>query len=625
MFTIEFILPYHKLRTAVEQVFREHPKRDQIKLVITSKTHNEIKEGELVGDVIIARGLTAAYMDKLLKGSFTCIELPMSGYDVMKAFHEGLTMYPETKTIGLVATANTIYGFESYIDESDLTIKTYPIDYTSGYEGAVDQAIADGVDLFIGGDGVASCAISKGYHAVRIDAGRDSVRQAIDEALYIYQARMEQELRSSRMDAVLESIDEGIITCDRNKNIVLCNSYAQGVIGKPLQELVGHSIKDFSSGLDNVPFETLTEREEGKFLTINGSNLLVSRTPIIVNGIFESGVVVFQKLSKIQHMERVIRREVAKSGLSADHSFKQILGSSRGINEAKELGFSFAKVNANVLLVGDTGTGKELFAQSIHNASERHNKPFVAVNCAALPESLLESELFGYVSGAFTGASKSGKVGLFELAHTGTIFLDEIGEISLPLQGRLLRVLEEREIMRLGSDKVTAIDVRIIAATNRDLEQLVRENKFRKDLFYRLDVLRLPLPSLAERSEDIPVLMESFIERADKKSGLVKHMIDPEVFPFLQSYSWPGNIRQLRNLCERLSAVVFDSIIKLDDVKKCFSSEGGKVNVSADAQEKERIINALAEADGNRSRAAEKLGMDRSTLYRKMRKYDMLQ
>lgn len=623
MFTIEFILPYHKLRTAVEQVFREHPKRDQIKLVITSKTHSEIREGELKGDVIIARGLTAAYMDRLLKSSFIFIELPMSGYDVMKAFHEGLTMYPETKTIGFIATPATIYGFENFIAESNLTIRTYPIDYSSGYEGAVDQAIEDGVDLFIGGDGAASCAISRGFHAVRIDAGRDSVRQAIDEALYIYQTKMEQELRSSRMDAVIESIDEGIITCDGDKNITICNSYAQGVLGKPFQELVGHSISEF--GFDVVPFETLSEREEGRFLTLNGSNILLSRTPILVDGVFQSGVIVFQKLSKIQHMERAIRREATKSGLSADHSFKQILGNSRAINEAKELGLSFSKVNANVLLVGDTGTGKELFAQSIHNASDRHSMPFVAVNCAALPETLLESELFGYVSGAFTGASKSGKVGLFELAHTGTIFLDEIGEISLSLQGRLLRVLEEREIMRLGSDKVTAIDVRIIAATNRDLEQLVRENKFRKDLFYRLDVLRLPLPSLAERSEDIPILMESFIERADRKSGLVKHMIDPEVFPFLQSYSWPGNIRQLRNLCERLSAVVFNSIIKLEDVKRCFSSEGSHVHLSGDAMERERLLNALVETQGNRSRAAEKLGIDRTTLYRKLRKYKVLQ
>ncbi|HKM08575.1 MAG TPA: sigma 54-interacting transcriptional regulator, partial [Sphaerochaeta sp.] len=277
-----------------------------------------------------------------------------------------------------------------------------------------------------------------------------------------------------------------------------------------------------------------------------------------------------------------------------------------------------------ILLVGETGTGKELFAQSIHRASTRLHGPFVAINCAALPESLLESELFGYVGGAFTGASKNGKMGLFELAHGGTLFLDEVSEMSPLLQGRLLRVIEEREIMRIGHDTVIPVDIRIIAATNRDIEEQVAQNKFRKDLFYRLDVLRLNIPPLRKRDKDSLVLMKHFLRQFDERNGKTLHMFDPQVLPIILNHPWDGNIRQLRNLCERISVVVTGTVVSPQDLLTCLgrgSECPQRLDIHEQQSECAQIAQTLKNTNNNKSEAARALGMDRSTLYRKLRLY----
>ncbi|MEA5032904.1 MAG: sigma 54-interacting transcriptional regulator [Sphaerochaeta sp.] len=348
-------------------------------------------------------------------------------------------------------------------------------------------------------------------------------------------------------------------------------------------------------------------------------------------------------MSQIQKIETRIRREANRKGLVANYDFSMVIGTSTATRKTIELAKGFAKVQANILLVGETGTGKELFAQSIHKISPRMNGPFVAINCAALPESLLESELFGYVGGAFTGAAKEGKMGMFELAHGGTIFLDEISEMSLQLQGRLLRVIEEREIMRLGHDTVLPVDIRIIAATNRNLAQDVEENRFRKDLFYRLDVLRLDIPPLRHRREDIVPLARHFLAQADAENKSVVHTIDESAYALLQEHLWDGNVRQLRNICERLSVVVATQVVNAADVASCLGSATARgssaagpgdasmlhtsrapLTTGSDMPARERIVEALACCDGNRTRTAKMLGMDRTTLYRHMLKHGLV-
>jgi len=324
----------------------------------------------------------------------------------------------------------------------------------------------------------------------------------------------------------------------------------------------------------------------------------------------------------------MVKGHVAKKGID------DIIGSSKSIAEAKGKAMDYAFVDSTVMILGETGTGKELFAQSIHNASRRKNKPFVAINCAALPKSIIESELFGYVKGAFTGASSEGKAGMFEMAHGGTIFLDEISEMPIDVQGRLLRVIQEKEIVRLGDDKVIPVDVRIITASNRDLKQEVDRGNFRADLYYRLSVLILHLPALRDRREDIPLLARHFVKKFSAKYGKYIYDIRSDAIEYLLQFDYPGNIRQLSNIIERSVIISRREYIDIQTIREALEEEqltvlrvhnGSKqteYKKTVDAKERERILDAMARCNGNKSQAAQMLGIGRSTLYRKLRKYN---
>jgi len=623
MFTVEFILPYVQLGPLVETVYKEHLHRDEMDCRMSFIAHDKIRGSELRGDVIIARGLSASYLSNLLQGTFTVLEIPISDYEVRAAINKCVNSYGKGR-IALLATKGVLDDFAEKDLFANADVTTYEVSFDSDMPSVIRKAVDDGATAIVGGNEVVNVAESMGLRGVKIETGKQSIRKVLDEAWNIHNFQQEKETIAARQGAIIENIGEGIIVIDRNKRVTICNRFAQEILEKTKSNIIGQEISGIDPRLDENPFEDLSEPQYGKFLTLNGIDVEISRIPLIANGQFDSGVIVLDKLSNVQRLEKETGILAMESGMVASHTFSDILGISRVLDDTKQIAMNYAKVSSNVLLLGETGTGKELFAQSIHNAGERRHKPFVAVNCAALPESLLESELFGYVSGAFTGASKGGKMGLFEMAHTGTIFLDEISEMSLQLQGRLLRVIAEREIMRLGDDKLIPIDVRIIAASNQNLEELVSRNSFRRDLFYRLDVLRLRLPPLRERPDDIPILVNHFIGHYDKNNHNAKHMIDTVIFPFLKAMDWPGNIRQLKNLCERLSTIVRSSVITLKDVEKCVSSNSLSSGGRRQESEKEAITRAIAECGGNRSRAAVKLGMDRSTLYRKMRKLGII-
>ena len=347
-------------------------------------------------------------------------------------------------------------------------------------------------------------------------------------------------------------------------------------------------------------------------------------------------VVSFMNASRIQQMESQIRRQMSDKGLAARYTFRDIVHKSDIMDKTIENAGRYAGVSSNVLLVGETGTGKELFAQSIHNASKRAGNAFVAVNCAALPESLLESELFGYVEGAFTGAAKGGKMGFFEMAHKGTIFLDEIGDISPKLQSRLLRVLQEKEIIRLGNDTVIPIDVRVISATNKNLKEAVAAGEFRQDLLYRLDVLELNLPPLRKRGADISLLLTHYIEFEHERTGCRLKYLNDRALRLLENYPWPGNIREMRNFCERLCILCQKDTADTDDIYRALPDIASPTLLQTEKQpeksptvseefpaydEKAEILKALALFRNNRSRTAEYLNMHPSTLWRKMKKY----
>ena len=344
-----------------------------------------------------------------------------------------------------------------------------------------------------------------------------------------------------------------------------------------------------------------------------------------VEGQVTSCVITLQTNEKIMEEERAIRKRMHKHGFVAKYSFSDILHVGKTLDETIHNAEDFSAVESNILIRGETGTGKELFAQSIHNASRRKNKPFVAINCAALPDNILESELFGYVEGAFTGAAKGGKVGFFEIAHKGTLFLDEIGDISPKLQSRLLRVLQEREIIRLGSDTVIPIDVRIIAATNKDLYAEVQAGAFREDLYYRLDVLELKLPPVRQRKQDIPCLAEHFLNFEREKHACVLKGFTKGAMELLTSYDWPGNVRELRNFCERISILCKREYAEAADVLRALPNlsaglSSAPLPTSVPNNEREELQRILLLHQGNRKETARYLGIHPSTLWRKMKR-----
>lgn len=351
----------------------------------------------------------------------------------------------------------------------------------------------------------------------------------------------------SELDILLQVLDDSIIGVNSEGIIYTYNEGAEKIIGYKKEYIM------YKYGLEllhNIPFKYVLENLQSvkeKLIKINGYDLVVSVDPIIHSNRLYGAVAIIRKFNDIEKKQHKLRSQLIGKGHRAKYSFQDILGESEAIKKCKNDSLKMAKSNSTVLITGESGTGKELFAQAIHNTSSRKEYQFVAVNCGALPESLLESELFGYEEGAFTGARKGGKSGLFELAHKGTLFLDEIGEISQNLQMRLLRVLQEREVMRIGGDRLINVDIRLIAATNRDLNDMVAKGEFREDLFYRLNVLRLKIPNLNSRREDILPLLNQF-----KKEFKGNFELDENIEKAFLNHDWKGNVRELRNYVEHI-------------------------------------------------------------------------
>ncbi len=349
----------------------------------------------------------------------------------------------------------------------------------------------------------------------------------------------------SQIKVFLDSTDDGIIELDHEGKITVCNDNALKIINYKKQRVINSFGKYI---FPNISFSKVFMNKEiikDELAKINNKDVIISVYPMINSGKFYGAVAVVKEFDEVEKKQHEIRKKLISKGHRAKYTFKDIIGNSKVIKECRSIAKRMAKSNSSVVITGETGTGKELFAQAIHNASNRRTYQFVAVNCGALPENILESELFGYEEGAFTGARKGGKRGLFEIAHKGTIFLDEISEMPYSIQIKFLRVLQEKEIMRLGSDRIIDIDIRVIAATNKNLEELVNKNKFREDLYFRLKVLPLNIPPLRTRLEDISLIIDYY-----KKEFGGNFELSSKAKEALLKYNWKGNVRELRNFVE---------------------------------------------------------------------------
>ena len=439
-----------------------------------------------------------------------------------------------------------------------------------------------------------------------------------------------------QLTTLFDTVQEGIIAVDRNGKIVNINAAAAKMLQVSQKPVLGKELALLLSGLPLA--DSLTTGHDvfnrEAFRLIRGQRVYYVATVKTWLG----GTEVWGAVVTLREMAEV--KKIVSNLSTQEHcfSFEMILGDSPALAKAKQEAAQAAAGNVTVLIQGESGTGKELFARAIHNASARRDKPIIAINCAAIPEALLESELFGYEEGAFTGARRGGKPGKFELADGGTVFLDEIGDMSLSLQAKLLRVLQERKIERVGSTETTAIDVRIIAATHKDIEAMVRQGEFRQDLYYRINVFPLQIPSLRQRRQDLPLLIERFLARYRDKMAKNVEGIDADAYACLLEYGWPGNIRELENTIEYLVSIADGKIIEQRHIPQRILIAGKTAQPGSPVQaqptrlltiaelEKRAIMSAIEQFGltmRGKAQLTQVLGISKATLYRKLKQYNI--
>ncbi len=574
-------------------------------------------------DVILSRGATAAQIQSSV--DLPVIFIPITSFDVIRILHQ---LEPGTKRIALIHYMKHAPAVQEIAQMYGISIEEYSFLTHQDIETAVYDAYRKGIRTIVGGEVSVRVAKSMGLKGCQLSAGREAVERAVEEALVLYAEKRKERNKAMQMKAAYDSLKEGIVVTDEEQKIVVINPVAGQLFDNKYKagDKAGNEIIN-----DRCRQVYQTRKECPVYLKkIQKVTYAVAHTPIIQKEKFIGVVTRIEDVTKTQELEQKIRNEMHLKGFVAKYQFADIVTQDPALRRQLHMAELYAKTDSAVLIEGESGTGKELLAQSIHNASRWASGPFVAVNCAAIPEHLLESELFGYESGSFTGAKKEGKAGLFELAHNGTLFLDEIGEISKSVQTRLLRVLQEKEIMRVGGNGIIPINVRILSATNRNLKMMSQEGEFRGDLYYRLNVLRLSLPPLRNRMGDVPLLAKQFVRHYEGDEERLER-----IMPIMMAYTWPGNIRELQNVMERYSVLSKfqglgdgneDEIRDMLGITRQHGSGNTlQVEVALDGelgdmveQVEYEIVNHYLEQYGNNQElAARALGIGRTTFWRK--------
>ncbi len=569
-------------------------------------------------DVVIARGMGAMDIREKLPHVHV-IELEMTVYDVYLAIMACKEKFGAQK-IGVLYTDTAAYNIDMLCKMTDITVVSYPIQQESDILEALEVGLFSGIDAFVGGKTAFMICRERNIPFAGIRVGKEGVERALREAYHAICILEQERAKTTLMEKLLDCTHDIVVAVDQEGHITQMNKKARalfhlhGDFGRVSIDSYFPESNWKERRKDTQPFEWVTK--------MDGRLCMVHSTPILVNKECMGVLFEIQNSEQIRKAESKIRSELSKKGLVAKYQFDDILGDSEQIRQNIHDARKYSHVPSNVLIIGETGTGKELFAHSIHQESDRANEPFVAVNCAALPENLLDSELFGYVEGSFSGANKGGKLGLFEQAHKGTIFLDEIGEIPIALQAKLLRVLQEKEIRRIGDDKIISVDVRVISATNINIEEQVKSGGFRADLYYRLNLLDIRLYPLRQRRQDVSILAKHFISRCIQKMKSGIQAVDPEALVLLEAYNWPGNARELRNICEKLVALCEGDTLGVADVKHlrlsndpCEAPEPSESSIT-DAQ----LLQLIDEMGIKKGELAKQLGISRSTLWRRLNK-----
>lgn len=598
-----------------------------VKLALLDSAIEVVKKAEKNEvEVIISRGGTANLIKKTVP-SIPVIEIKVSPYDLLNAINIAKKY---GKNIYIIGFKNVIDHVQLLGPILDININAYQMENEEDGKRYIRNLVSSGekVDAILGGTLAENLALEYNIPTVFLETSTAAIDTSINEAKRILKATRNEKEKSERFKSILQYINEGVISIDSDGKITTFNSAARKIMKISGKDLIGLPINEITSNTKLIEVMEKNKPILGQILLMGKTQVLANILPIVIKDKTVGAVATFQDISKIQEYEQRIRAKFLDKGHVAKYSFSDIIGNSDAMVKAIEKAKKYSDNNGTILITGESGTGKEMFAQSIHKESPRKNGPFVAVNCAAIPKTLLESELFGYEEGAFTGARRAGKSGLFAEAHGGTIFLDEIGEIDIELQPRLLRVLQEREIRPVGSTKVIPIDIRIIAATNKNLLEQVEQGAFRSDLYYRLNILKLKIPALRNRNGDIELLSKYFVNKISAKYNKdVK--LSSKAINKLKIYDWPGNIRELENVIENL-VVLCDDTITEDDFEELMDQEHVTeqnnffIDENAETLEdikKKYILKILSQCDNNQTLAAEILGISRTHLWRLLNNY----
>lgn len=595
-------------------------------------------------DVILGHGGTG--------GMIACsigqpvVNIPITMLEIIKALQAATRIGSK---IGVTSFAAGREGFEVIKDVLSLDVHQIVFNNQSELEKGVKSAIAEGIDVIVGGGVSRKIAAQLNVRTVIITPGEQVVQEALDQARALATARRSEIEHHERLRTIFKIMNDGMICVDAEGNLKVYNNTAEQMLGVELGPHLGRPLWDLSETLGLLEVLASGSKKTDEIVRVKDSELVVTCLPILINREVSGAVGLLKEGRAIHNIDRKLRERAHKKGFIARHTITDIVAVSPGMRSLIAKAQKFAPTEAAILVSGETGTGKELVAHALHNASRRKNAPFVAVNCAALPETLLESELFGHEEGAFTGAKKGGKIGLFELAAGGSIFLDEIGDISERLQVRLLRVLENKEVMRVGGDRIVPVDARVISSTHKNLRKEVQAGSFRKDLYFRLAILRLSIPPLRQRRQDIKALLAPLLKRYQKAPSC----ITPAIVKRIQTYPWPGNIRELNSLVEsylillgnrkndeRLFLELFEEYEAPDRQldEQLPVGENTTATFSSTANEKEMepatlpelmedykltiIRQTLHQCGNNKTLTAQKLGISTNTLWRVLKKWE---
>lgn len=594
-------------------------------------------------DVVVSAGSNGGYLRQHL--DLPVVLVKVGGLDVM---HGLARARRQSARIGLVTyegMAPDLAALAGLLDV-ELVQRSYRTEEEA--HACVLELKSLGVQVLVGPGLVADLADQMGLSGVFLYS-TDAVREALNDAVEVARAARIEQAKRERLSAILAHLSDGVIAVDQQERIQTLNPTMAQWLGIQPGAWLGRKLGEVCPELGLQATLRLGAQELEKIERVKGKALIVNRMPIVEQGVLTGAVLSCQDPISIQRVDRHIRTRI-KPGTpdspGVRYELSQFLGDSEPVQHIRRMALSCARSQATVLLIGESGTGKELVAQGIHMASERRDLPFVAINCAAMAESLLESELFGHEEGAFTGARRGGKTGLFEAAHNGTLFLDEVGEMPISLQSRLLRVLQEREVLRVGGTEPTPVNVRVIAATHRDLMAQVARGQFRLDLYYRLNILRLDVPPLRTRPEDIRLIAAALHHKLCRRLGLDVRATQPLLEALCEQapgYGWPGNVRELENIIERVIAYadawapgpgLDQAVLFLRSVAPELFGPSGAACLSAPnplptapprlklrqvQAERDEIMRVLADCGGDRAQASVRLGISRTTLWRKLK------